>query len=79
MADNGAQNGGIGFGGALLLLFIGLKLGRVIDWSWWWVMSPAWIPIGVALVVLVGVLAASVVGAFIEQRLPADNWERRKR
>lgn len=26
----------------LVLLFIGLKLGGVIDWSWWWVLSP-WI------------------------------------
>lgn len=25
----------------LTLLFIGLKLGDVIDWSWWWVLSPA--------------------------------------
>lgn len=27
----------------LLVLFIGLKLCNVIDWSWWWVMSPLWI------------------------------------
>ena len=23
-----------------LVLFVGLKLGGVIDWSWWWVISP---------------------------------------
>lgn len=34
--------GGVGFLGLLQLLFIGLKLGRVIDWSWWWVLAPAW-------------------------------------
>lgn len=28
----------------LLVLFIGLKLGNVIAWSWWWVLSPLWIP-----------------------------------
>lgn len=28
----------------LLVLFIGLKLGKVIDWSWWWVLSPLWAP-----------------------------------
>ena len=24
------------------VLFIGLKLGHVIDWSWWWVTVPFW-------------------------------------
>ena len=28
---------------AILLLFIGLKLGDQIDWAWWWVLSPQWI------------------------------------
>lgn len=28
----------------LLVLFIGLKLGNVIAWSWWWVLSPLWLP-----------------------------------
>jgi hypothetical protein len=32
-----------GFMGLLSLLFIGLKLGHVIDWSWWWVTCPIWI------------------------------------
>lgn len=32
----------IGFLGALSLLFIGLKLGGVISWSWLWVLSPLW-------------------------------------
>lgn len=47
-----AASGGIGFVGALLLLFIGLRLGGVIDWSWWWVLSPLWIPLAVAVVVM---------------------------
>lgn len=34
---------GIGFTGLLTLLFIGLKLTHLIDWSWWWVLSPIWI------------------------------------
>ena len=38
---------GIGFGSALTLLFICLKLVGIINWSWWWVLSPAWIPITV--------------------------------
>jgi len=50
-ASNNSSNG-ITLLGGLLILFIGLKLGEVgvvAGWSWWWVMSPMWIP---ALVVL---------------------------
>jgi len=34
---------GIGFAGMLTIAFIALKLANVIDWSWWWVLSPLWI------------------------------------
>lgn len=44
---------GIGFMQALALLFIGLKLGGVINWSWWWVLSPLWIPIVVFLCIFI--------------------------
>lgn len=47
-----ATNGGIGFGGALALLFIGLKLGKVIDWPWIWVLSPIWIPLVIITLVI---------------------------
>jgi hypothetical protein len=45
MSDSGYSTnaGGIGFAGGLTLLFIGLKITHVIDWSWWWVLSPLWI------------------------------------
>ncbi|HHX67230.1 MAG TPA: hypothetical protein GX708_04125 [Gallicola sp.] len=53
-------NGGIGFPGLLTVLFIGLKLCKVIDWSWWWVLSPLWITFGISLIILiiVGIIAA---------------------
>lgn len=34
MKNSESKSGGIGFLGALALLFIGLKLGGVINWSW---------------------------------------------
>lgn len=34
------KTGGIGFFGLLTIVFIILKLCKVIDWSWWWVLSP---------------------------------------
>lgn len=38
----------------LLILFIFSKINGTIDWSWWWVLSPIWIPLalGVTLAVL---------------------------
>ena len=35
-------SGGIGFTGALFLVFLVLKLTHVIDWSWWWITAPLW-------------------------------------
>lgn len=40
----------LNFGDLLLLLFIGLKLGGVINWSWFWVLSPLWISLAVVAV-----------------------------
>lgn len=47
------QSGGIGFLGLLTIAFIVLKLCAVIDWSWWWVLSPILIPLGFALLGMV--------------------------
>lgn len=60
-------SGGIGFGGMLFLLFLGLKLGHVIDWSWWWVTAPLWIPaclvLGIFVVIFFIFLIALIFGA----------------
>ena len=37
----------------LTLLFIALKLIGVISWSWWWVLSPIWISLIVAVFILI--------------------------
>lgn len=54
-----AAGGSIGFSGLLGLLFIALKLCGVIDWSWWWVLAPFWIP--VALVVVIIIIVVGIV------------------
>ncbi len=46
--ENQASKGGIGFAGVLQVAFIVLKLCKVIDWSWWWVLAPTWISLGIA-------------------------------
>ena len=52
MSNTTSSSGGIGFAGALTVLFIGLKLTNYIDWSWWWVLAPAWIPAALVLAIL---------------------------
>lgn len=29
----------------LLVIFIVLKILNILQWSWWWVLSPLWIPL----------------------------------
>lgn len=53
---------GIGFLPLLAILFIGLKLGGVIAWSWWWVLAPLWAPFAVVFGI-VAVVAVIAVGA----------------
>jgi len=53
MADSkSTSSGGIGLGGVLLCIFVTLKLCKVIDWSWWWVLNPLWIGAAIWLVFL---------------------------
>jgi len=53
----------ISFSSLLLLAFIVLKLCNVITWSWWWVLSPIWIPIAI-LVVMIGIILLLFKKAF---------------
>jgi hypothetical protein len=56
MANDVKASGGIGFSGLLTIVFIVLKLTKVIDWSWWWVTCPLWIPIAIFVVLVIIVL-----------------------
>ena len=54
-----AESYGLNFCEILTLVFIVLKLCKVVDWSWWWVLSPVWIPfvIVLGLFALYGILS----------------------
>jgi hypothetical protein len=52
MANSNNNSNGIGLGTLLFLIFMTLKLTNYIDWSWWWVTAPLWIPIGIVLFIL---------------------------
>lgn len=58
---------GSGFTSLLTVLFIGLKLTHVIDWSWWWVLAPMWLGLAVvgAFMVL-GVIIAAITFAIVK-------------
>lgn len=43
MKDSSSK--GLGLCDVLAVVFIVLKLIGVIDWSWWWVLAPVWIPV----------------------------------
>lgn len=43
---------GPGVGGLLGILFVALKLTGHIDWSWFWVLSPFWIPFAIFMGIL---------------------------
>lgn len=63
-------NVGPGFLGILGLIFITLKLTDYIDWSWWWVLAPIWIPFAFVAVVFLIIGIAWVAGAkFIIKRM----------
>ena len=50
---------GMGIGMVLFIVFLILKLTGTIDWSWWWVTSPLWIPLalGGIIIGIIGVIA----------------------
>ena len=56
MKDTGNRVVGIGFTGLLSIVFIVLKLTKVIAWSWVWVLAPIWISALLSLAVFAIVL-----------------------
>ena len=60
MSDkSSSRSSGIGLWNLMGLMFIGLKLGGVIAWSWWLVLLPFYIWI---LAILLAVLLSAVFG-----------------
>ena len=53
MSDKTTRNG-LNFTELILIVFIVLKLTNVINWSWWWVLSPLWISLGIVIIILIG-------------------------
>jgi membrane protein YdbS with pleckstrin-like domain len=60
-SSSSTSSSGLSFTGALTILFIGLKLGNVIHWSWWWVLSPIWISLSLVLFILAIVITVAII------------------
>lgn len=68
MASNASGRGGMGLGMVAFLIFLVLKLTNTIAWSWWWVTAPLWGGLAVVLVVcLIGALVLGIATAMDRQ------------
>ena len=52
----------------LTIVFVVLKLTNVISWSWWWVLSPLWIPLGLIAILFVIVFIFLLIKAMVGLR-----------
>ena len=75
-------NGGIGFCGALTLILIVLKLLKLIDLSWVWVLAPLWIPAalvvaGIAVYLLaLGIILIAAKGKHRKRSRELKRWRK---
>lgn len=54
-----SSSGGLTTLGLLQVVFIVLKLCKVINWSWWWVLSPLILSASISIIILI-IFAISV-------------------
>lgn len=56
--------GGTAFSALLTILFILLKISKVIKWSWLWALSPLWIPSAIFCTLLILFI---IIGIFTDK------------
>jgi hypothetical protein len=70
MSNSNSSSSGIGVCSLLGVLFVGLKLGGVITWSWWWVTLPFWGGLACLAVFLIGcglLYLACIIAEFFKE------------
>lgn len=50
---NNQRFSSVSFCHILFMTFLVLKLTNLIDWSWWWVTAPIWIPMLIVIPITV--------------------------
>ena len=61
MSDNNSKVTGLTLPWVLTIVFMVLKLCKVINWKWIWVFAPVWISLAVALVAFIVLIILKVV------------------
>lgn len=49
---------------ALTLTFVIAKIIGKLDWTWWWVFSPLWLPFTIFVGILVVIFVAALIRGF---------------
>lgn len=49
--------GGVASLSIIILTLVGLKIGKIITWSWWWVLTPVWL----VNILIIGTLLVHVI------------------
>jgi hypothetical protein len=57
MSDSKNSGPVVGLDILLTIVFLILKLTGTIGWSWWWVLSPLWLPLAVVLGIIAAIVA----------------------
>jgi hypothetical protein len=57
---NNNRSSGVTAIGLLGVLFVALKLLKVINWSWFWVLAPFWGGIVLVIVILIAIVIVSI-------------------
>ena len=63
-----AANDGMGFCGLLAVAFIVLKLCKVINWSWLWVLAPLWIPTALVILIIAIIFIVGCIKSAVKKR-----------
>jgi hypothetical protein len=74
--EKNTSSSGLGLGSVLTIIFVVLKLVGVIDWSWWWVLSPTLISVGLWLIVIIGFTIYLAIG---NKRYSTTSKKKRKK
>lgn len=59
---------GVGLPFILFTVFLTLKLTNNIDWSWWWVTSPIWIPIAFVVTIVIVIVFFYTIHQIFKQK-----------
>jgi hypothetical protein len=51
----------MGLASTLTVIFIVLKLVGVINWSWWWVLLPTLLDVGIGCLIFAGVVGSTAI------------------